>query len=285
MPVGTVYNNGTSFGCAPLKNDHKRGIRGETNGWTSTASRSNQRFLYSVVPEQLTGFGYAFTFTVKDLPPTPADWEKLRRKFIERLRRMGFIRLHWLTEWQRRGVPHLHGCVYFEKQLTTEEYLGLSQHWVDAAKDFNASILGQNVKEISSALGWLQYLAKHAARGVWHYQRNGKPKSWEKTGRMWGKSGEWPTRSTQFEINKKEFFRLRRLFRSWRIADARKPEKMEIIGFPELDLTRVNGKRIRSARSMLQHKDIGLCTQLGVSEWIPEEVTMQMLYFIQQNPD
>lgn len=284
MPVVKVYNNGLTCGNPPMKNNHKRALRGETSGWSESSSRSNTRFLYSVVPDQLTGYGYAFTFTVKDLPPTPSDWEKLRRKFIERLRRMGFIRLHWLTEWQRRGVPHLHGSVYFEKPLTTEQYLGLSQHWVDSAKEFNATIQGQNVKEITSALGWLEYLSKHAARGIWHYQRNGKPESWDKTGRMWGKSGDWPTRVTEAEISMSDYHRLRRMCRSWRISDSRKVEMRPVIGWEELKFPWVDSKRIRSARTCLQHRDRALCTVLGVSEWIPEKVGMEMLYFIQQNP-
>jgi len=278
MPVIKVYNNGLTCGNPPMKNDHKRGLRGETSGWTASASRSNTRFLYSVVPDDLTGYGYAFTFTIKDLPPTPADWEKLRRKMIERLRRMGFIRLHWLTEWQRRGVPHLHGCVYFDEPLTTEEYHSLSRHWIDSAKAYNPSIQGQNVKEITSALGWLEYLSKHAARGVYHYQRNGKPKSWEKTGRMWGKSGTWTTRLTEAECSLAQFHKLRRLCRSWRIADSRKPKMIKHAPV-------VNGKRIRSARTCLQHRDKNLCTVLGVSEWINEDLALRMLDWIHLNPE
>jgi hypothetical protein len=268
-----------------MKNDHKRALRGETCGWTKSASRSNTRFLYSVDSDKLTGYGYAFTFTVKDLPPTPGDWEKLRQKMVHRLRRMGFTRLHWLTEWQRRGVPHLHGCVYFEEPLTTEQFHDLPRHWVESAKEFNPSIQAQNVKEITSAIGWLEYLSKHAARGVYHYQRNGKPKSWNKTGRMWGKSGKWETRMTETDISMVEFHKLRRLCRNWRVADSRKPKMLEVIGFHGLKMPWVNGKRVRSARTCLQHRDRNLCTVLGVSEWINEKVAMQMLDFIKQNSD
>lgn len=268
MPVMKVYNNGLTCGTAPMKNNHKRALRGETSGWTSSASRSNTRFLYSVVPEDLSGHGFAFTFTVKDLPPSPEDWEKLRRKFIERLRRLGFIRLHWLTEWQRRGVPHLHGCVYFSKALTIEEFYSLTHHWLESSKAFNSTILGQNVKPISSAIGWLEYLSKHAARGVYHYQRNGKPKSWEKTGRMWGKSGDWSTRMCEVDLSMNEFHRLRRMCRSWRIADSRSS----------------GGKRIRSARTCLKHNERNLSTVLGVSEWINEDISLTMLDFIKRFP-
>jgi len=285
VPVVKVYNNGLTLGNPPMKNDHKRALRGETSGWTASASRSNTRFLYSVVPADLTGYGYAFTFTVKDLPPTPEHWEKLRQKLVKRLRRMGFTRLHWLTEWQRRGVPHLHGCVYFDEPLTVEQYQSLPRHWVESAEEFNPTIQGQNVKEITSALGWLEYLSKHAARGVYHYQRNGKPQSWNKTGRMWGKSGTWTTRLTETEITMNQFHRLRRLCRSWRLADSRKPKMVSVDGFHGQKFPIFNGKRIRSARTCLRHRDKNLCTVLGVSEWINEDLALRMLDWIHQNPD
>lgn len=284
MPVVKVYNNGLTCGTPPMKNNHKRAIRNEVSGWTSSSSRSNTRFLYSVVPDQLSGFGYAFTFTIKDLPPSPADWEKLRQKLVKRLRRMGFIRLHWLTEWQRRGVPHLHGCVYFPEPLTTDQYQSLSKHWLAAAESFKPTIQGQNIKPITSAIGWLEYLSKHAARGVYHYQRNGKPKEWDKTGRMWGKSGEWPTRMAEAEISMNEFHRLRRMCRSWRIADSRKVIMQPVEGCPGLKLPWANGKRIFSARTCLKHKDRGLSTCLGVSEWIKEDLALSMLYWLKNNP-
>jgi len=283
VPIVRVYNNGLTCGTPPRKNDHERGIRGETSGWTKSASRSNTRFLYSVVPDQLTGYGYAFTFTVKDLPPTPDDWEKIRRKLIERFRRMGLIRLHWLTEWQRRGVPHLHGVVYFPRELSPDLLESLTAHWLASAGAYNPKPCGQDIKPVTSALGWLEYLSKHAARGVYHYQRNGKPKSWEKTGRMWGKSGEWPTRSTEAEIPMSDFHRLRRLCRSWRIAESRKPIRSKVENH-SIYFLRYDGKRIRSARKCLQHTDRALCTVLGVSEWIPERLGMQMLGWIHANP-
>lgn len=274
MPVVKVYNNGLTCGNPPMVNSHKRAKRGETSGWTKSASRSNTRFLYSVIPERLTGDGFAFTFTVKILPDTPEDWEKLRQKLVKRLRRMGFVRLHWLTEWQQRGVPHLHGVVFFPETLNVTQFASIVPHWLQAAAKYEPKECGQDIKPITNTIGWLEYLSKHAARGVYHYQRNGKPESWLKTGRMWGKSGEWETRMSEAEISMNEFHRLRRMCRSWRIADSRKPK-----------LSRVNGKRIRSARTCLQHKDKNLCTVLGVSEWIHQDLALSMLDWIKRNPE
>jgi len=271
MPVVKVYNNGLTCGTPPLNNNHKRSLRGETSGWSYSAARNNTRFLYSVVPEDLTGFGYAFTFTIRDLPPSPGDWEKLRRKLIERLRRMGFTRLHWLTEWQKRGVPHLHGVVYFPIQLTFNELCDLERHWLESAEEFRPTAQAQDIKPVNNAIGWLEYLSKHASRGVHHYQRNGKPKAWDKTGRMWGKSGTWSTRMTEGEIDMTTFHRLRRLMKNWRIADARQP-----VGKAQL----INKKRILSAKTCLKHNEKNLSTVRGMSEWIPENLAMDMLAWL-----
>ncbi|WP_213061820.1 hypothetical protein, partial [Escherichia coli] len=71
--------------------------RGEVKGWSKTASRNNTKFLRSVYVPALTGAAVAFTLTIRDCPPTSADWKILRETFIKRLRRAGLVRLHWLT--------------------------------------------------------------------------------------------------------------------------------------------------------------------------------------------
>ena len=279
MPVVKLYNNGFTCGNPPSKNDHERGLRKETKGWTYSASRNNTRFLYSVVPEDLHGFGYAFTFTIRDLPSCPGDWEKTRQKLVKRFRRMGMIRLHWLTEWQSRGVPHLHGVVYFPEALNATMLESFVHHWLESAREYNPTEMAQDIKPVTSALGWLEYLSKHASRGVHHYQRNGKPKSWEKTGRMWGKSGEWSTKMSEGEIDLETFHRLRRLIRSWRVADARKPlarPKLKVVN-GEVVSEWQNKKRILSAKTCLKHRDKNLSTVLGMSEWIPEPLALTML--------
>ena len=86
---------------------------GRVKGWSKTASRNNTKFLRSVYVPDLSGAAVAFTLTIRDCPPTSDDWKILRETFIKRLRRAGMVRLHWLTEWQKRGVPHLHGIAYF----------------------------------------------------------------------------------------------------------------------------------------------------------------------------
>ena len=77
------------------------------------ATRRNTRFLYSVQEDQLDGHGYAVTLTLKSCPPSSKDWHRIRRAWEMRMVRAGMIRLHWVTEWQRRGVPHLHCAIWF----------------------------------------------------------------------------------------------------------------------------------------------------------------------------
>ena len=122
---------------------------------------------------------------------------------------------------------------------------------------------------INDAIGWFQYLSKHAARGVKHYQRTAEniPEGWKsKTGRVWGKGGHWPLREA-IRVNLQDqhgdggFFAFRRLCRSWRISDARASGDLW---------------RLKSARAMLKcpcnpETGVALSRVRGVAEWIPPE--------------
>jgi hypothetical protein len=133
--------------------------------------------------------------------------------------------------------------------------------WLALAAPFWAGAKGQHIAPITDAVGWLQYLAKHAARGVSHYQRAAEniPPGWQQsTGRVWGHVGEWPlTPPGDIHLTDAEYFALRRMVRAWRVADARSRPAPR-------------GRAIVSARRMLSHHDRTLCELRGVSEWIPE---------------
>lgn len=183
------------------------------------------------------------------------------------MRRAGMIRLHWVTEWQRRGVPHLHGAIWFPDR---DSALGVLDAWVAVAEKYGAGISGQHARKIDGPIGWFQYMAKHAARGVKHYQRNPDniPESWKaKTGRVWGKVGDWPVQEA-VKVNLQDqhgdggWFAFRRLIRSWRRADARADG---------------NRWRIRSARQMLRCPDQARSRVIGFMEWVPFHVQMAML--------
>lgn len=267
MPVLTILPHGGKGGVPPMKNSHKRALRGEVQGWSIGATRRNTEFLMSVVDQRLTGAGCALTLTVRDCPPTAADWHKIRKAWIERMRRRGFVRLHWVTEWQRRGVPHLHCAIWFPDEYAHHEAI---RAWIEVAGKYGAGLKGQHGAKIDGAVGWFKYLSKHAARGVKHYQRSADnmPDGWKsRTGRVWGQSGDWPLQEKlRFNIQDQNgdggWFAYRRMVRAWRRADARS-----------------SGDRFRivSARRMLKCNDQSRSRVIGYSEWIPFEVQMGMI--------
>lgn len=270
MPVLRLYLHGLTAGIPPTTNTHERRKRGKVQGWTHRTTRSNTRFLYAVEPGGLTGYGYALSLTLRDCPPTAEDFHRVRRAFFEAMRRLGMIRLHWLIEWQRRGVPHLHAALWLPGPGMADEIV---QHWCRVAKRYGALKWGQHVTRINNEVGWFKYLSKHAARGVSHYQRAPEsiPKGWKDgTGRMWGSVGDWPLREAmELNIDKRGYDRLRRIVRGWRVADARRA--ME------------NGegtRRLRSARRMLRSNDPNAAAVRGVSEWIPLESALQAVTWL-----
>jgi len=247
-----------------------RAKRDEVSGWSSKTARSNTRFLQSVKLDSLSGVGVAFTLTLKNCPENADDWHKLRRAFSMRLQRAGMSRLHWVTEWQRRGVPHLHGVAYFPPDRSPEAYCNLILgHWLQIAERYVCAIWGQNAKPITNSLGWLQYLAKHASRGAGHYQRSSEsiPDGWKKkTGRMWGKWGEWDTGDpSKFEVNMTAFHAYRRRFRAYRISEAR---------------SSCDWRSLKYARRCLKSNLASLSRVRGTSGWIPEEAHMAMVHWL-----
>lgn len=246
---------------------HERAKRAAVTGWTRETVRRHTKWLYAVNTEQLSGAGYAVTLTMKNCPESAERFHALRRSFVRRVERMGSVRIHWVIEWQRRGVPHMHLAVYFDRELTALEQFSLKQHWIDVSEPYGAKLNAQYVLPISGAGGWLQYLSKHAARGAAHYQRQGKPAGWEKTGRLWGHIGQWPVEEPmRFDVPQAAFFRYRRLVRAWRLDDARKESD---------PVTRA--RRVKSARGMLRCNDRQLSEVRGISEWIDQSTLVGFL--------
>jgi hypothetical protein len=265
------YVNGSSAGIAGRPTVHQRG---EVKGWTAATVRRHQRWLWSVRSDELVEgdlYGVAFTLTVRDLPPSAEDWRRARDNWIRSMKDRGLVRLHWVTEWQRRGVPHMHVAAYFEKREVEfghqrrpmrVEMLAIAS-WCSITADWGSNIRAQDYKPIAGVNGWLEYLSKHAARGVKHYQRQGIPEGWEKSGRLWGYSGAWPrSEPTTWDISTRAFWRYRRLVRSWTLASARAS------GDP---------RRIAYARRMLKCGDHRRSAVRGVSGWIPEAVTHRLI--------
>lgn len=279
MPTGKLYLNGLTMGAGGNPKP-TGGKRGKVQGWTSAAVRRHTRWLYSVDTDALTGYGWSPTLTLRECPPTPEAWTRLRKSYLQALHRSGILlRAHWVVEWQRRKVPHLHMAVYLTESISREDAQRLLiDTWVGLASKYGAGTKGQHLGQIDGAIGWLEYLSKHAARGVAHYQRAGKPEGWETTGRLWGYLGDWPTvEPLEVTLTREQFYRFRRLVRSWRIADARSQLKQAAPGLNGERQRRQARRRITSARRMLQHSDPEICRLRGVSEWIPEELGQRLL--------
>jgi len=291
MRTFKVYRHGFTIGTAPAKNDHDREKRGQVHGWSMSATRRNTAFLRSVYEPDLhqTADGvelgaFAVTLTLKDCPGTSDDWHKLRRAYMMRLARLGLYRSHWVTEWQRRGVPHLHGAFWFPRHVMPWDIV---RAWTDVSADYGAKDRGQHITPITDAVGWFKYLSKHASRGVSHYQRNPEniPPEWKKkTGRVWGKTGDWPvSEPVQLTLDDRAFYAMRRIAKRWRVADARAsvPDavRLAIRKTPALSQCppeaqkRAAGayRRVQSARRMLNGPK-EKSSVIGVSEWLPMEV-------------
>lgn len=295
MRVLTLYKHGLTMGTAPETTAHNRAKRAEVSGWTHAATRRNISFLRSVKEQDLDGEGFALTLTLKECPSTPDLWHKLRRNFIRRLERNhGLIRYHWVTEWQRRGVPHLHGAFWFPKGVSKNLVLA---EWLQVSCNFGSSSRSQHAARIDDAIGWFKYLSKHAARGIHHYQRADAniPQEWEKkTGRMWGNGGEWPRQDeSKIYLDDQAFYKLRRIARCWRVSQAREfsavrsllHRQPELKINPETVLRRLSGasRRLTAARRMLKsnmktHSDVR-----GISEWMPEDMVITALGLLSES--
>jgi predicted SnoaL-like aldol condensation-catalyzing enzyme len=232
--------------------NHKRepGERGEIVGWTAGAARRNRDFLQSIDATRADGIAVAYTLTVRDVPEDAETWAALVDTFRKRLARMGAIRDHWVIEWQKRGAPHLHGFAYFCPNRLREsddlaklqpwpedpeilsamfDWLGrnaafkIVEHWLDLSQRYRTSAKGQHVVPVHGLIGWLAYLMKHASRGADHYQRQRHqlPPGWQKSGRLWGKGGSWPTRTDSLVVDDVSGLRFRRALRAYGRAQAR----------------------------------------------------------------
>ena len=220
--IRILPNGGTVYTTSPSPT-HDREKRGKTQGWSRAVSRRNTDFLMSVDVDSLSGFGFALSLTVRECPGSPAIWAAVRKRFFERLRSAGMVRAHWLTEWQRRQVPHMHCAVWFSRSV---DVAWLKRQWIHSAVEFRPASIAQHVVPIEGVVGWFEYLAKHASRSISNYQRSKYlvPASWAgATGRMWGYLGSWVVLDEKCpEVPVRAELHYRRLLLRYQIAKARR---------------------------------------------------------------
>jgi len=222
--------------------------------------RRHKAWLYSVQADQLDGIGSAITLTIRDTPATYEDWQRLLASFFRYLRgNPKILRFHWVVEWQRRGTPHVHMAVYGTEDVSQWVML----RWVLLATDYGTDPKAQFATDIYGPLGWLRYLSKHASRGVQHYQRQGKPAGWDKTGRLWGKSHGWPTLlPVHGDFTTHQLHQLRRMVRGYLIAEARSRQDWHAVAY---------------LRRMLKATSQDRSTVRGMSEFVPDSVSLRMI--------
>lgn len=300
----TSYLHGASVGrskiiaAPPTK-------RSGCSGWSTGAALRNMRFLQSIPEESLAGLvGYGFSFTIRDCPTDPQSFARAVDRLCVNLRRghrfyPAAELVHWVIEWQRRGVPHLHGIIWCKPHGQDMAY-NLTGAWLQACMgQWGASIHGQSVKRLYDVKGWSDYLSKHASRGANHYQRSraSLPIAWSrKTGRMWGKRGVWivvpprqfvalivgspshaaalagdEVRGDPADQDRRALWAERRLIRSWSVSKARQQVNVVRRSVDPLPLRRAL-RHLTFVRSMLRCSDVEVSPHRSTSLWIPQPV-------------
>lgn len=260
MPVVRLLPAGLSGGFPPSALARRGGRRGQVVGWSAGAARRNMKFLWSIDTAALGGSGWAVTLTVGDTPADSDVWAHARSLWLERLRKRGMVRYHWVTEWTAKGRPHLHAAVYTDDVTAVATMLVA---WLEIADSngWPASTRAQHIAPIQGLDGWLKYVSKHASRGVTHYQHQGAPEGWTKTGKLWGYGGDWPIEEEQLlEMGDKQFLLFRRKVWDWMLQD--------------MHARRVDPEFIEKTRIRWANPEHG--NHHGISGWIPALVAYQI---------
>ena len=262
-----------------------RGVRGEVCGWSAGAARRNRDFLWSIEVDSLLGRAVSVTLTVRNCPPSAADWKRLSDVWLKRLRRTCLVAAyHWVCEWQIRSsradgrvVPHLHAV--FLVLGDPEQFCRMVvSHWLDLADCFGAKAQGQHASVIWHLSRWLEYLAKHASRGAWHYQRQRgeMPEAWQKTGRLWGYGGDWPRReAVQVDLSTSAFHRFRRALRAFEAAELR-GRAFRALNSGKKDAAKNYLKATVRARRMHSRPDRQLSALIPAAGWLPFSVSARL---------
>lgn len=296
MPTITMMPLGIN-GHFPGPGNPAPPARGNTRGLTPSAARRCKKFLMSIDPGKLTGHAFTYTFTLPRCPETSDEWGRLKKALFRKFKEMGCHRHHHVTEWTRRGVPHLHGFIFFHDHRT--KYLPAFRRtfhgirttprevvnvWLEITKKYGTLDVAQHVQDCNNDISarWFQYLSKHSSRSARHYQRDAEkvPKGWKSTGSMWGKSGsDWPIIQDEYEIPEQVFHRLRRIVRaharSRAITDLRNAqwaseERREL-------LTRQAMGTLQYLRSQKKITNPKQSAVRPISEWVVSDLSSDMI--------
>ena len=263
--------------------------RTATKGWTSNVARRNEQRLQQVDFEAVDGVPAFVTLTMpaqQMADVSAAMFHAWLKRWIQYMKRHGLLHYYWILEFQATGNPHLHLLVWLDHDWDALEQYKALRSWVNMLNksDVGARLQGQIWENIdvggelvvdgervpAHPERVLMYLAKHAARGVAHYQRrlSNMPDDWQyRSGRVWGHDHGLPLREQEdFETDYPTFWTFRRLVRRWRLAEAR--------GIKDADRRR---QAISQARRSLRCSRRDVSPYRGVSAWLPADVASQLL--------
>lgn len=263
--------------------------RTATRGWTVNVARRNEQRLQQIDFDAVDGFPAFVTLTMPSQQMgevSAADFHGWLKRWLQYMKRHGLCHYYWILEFQASGNPHLHVLVWLDHSPEPLETFKTLRSWVGILNksgvgarlqgqiwepiDVGGEIVVDGEKVPAHPERVLMYLAKHAARGVAHYQRQieNMPKDWQyRSGRVWGHDRGLPLREQQdFETDYSTFWTFRRLVRRWRIAEAR--------SIKDADRRRA---AIVQARGSLKCGRPDVSPYRGVSAWIPSDVASALL--------
>lgn len=263
--------------------------RTATKGWTVNVARRNEQRLQQVDFDAIDGVPAFVTLTMPSQQMGDVSASMFHgwlKRWLQYMKRHGMRHYYWILEFQATGNPHLHVLVWLDHDWDALEQYRALRSWVNMLNKsgVGARLQGQIWEPIdvggelvvdgdvvpAHPERVLMYLAKHAARGVAHYQRqlSNMPEDWQyRSGRVWGHDRGLPLRAQQdYECDYATFHCFRRLVRRWRLAEAR--------SIKDYDRRRA---AISQARRCLKCGRPDVSPYRGVSAWVPASVASQLL--------
>ena len=193
--------------------------RTATRGWTVNVARRNEQRLQQVDFDAVDGFPAFVTLTMPSQQMSDvsaAMFHGWLKSWLRFMKRHGMNHYYWILEFQASGNPHLHVLVWLDHEPEPLETYKALRSWVGILdkSGVGARLQGQIWESIdvggmitvdgervpAHPERVLMYLAKHAARGVAHYQRQitNMPEDWQcRSGRVWGHDRGLPLRAQQ----------------------------------------------------------------------------------------
>lgn len=263
--------------------------RTATKGWTVNVARRNEQRLQQVDFDAIEGFSAFVTLTMPSGQMSDVSASMFHgwlKRWLQYMKRHGMTHYYWILEFQATGNPHLHVLVWLDHMPDALETYKALRSWVRMLDKSGVGARQQGQIWESIDVGGelvvdgervpahpervLMYLAKHAARGVAHYQRQiaNMPEDWQyRSGRVWGHDRSLPLREQEdVETDYPTFWTFRRLVRRWRVSEA------QAIVDPERRCAAVV-----QARRCLRCSRPDISPYRGLSAWVPADVASALL--------